>query len=117
MPHPAPAPPEAAALHRLVRALAACANLPAALQALLLALAAALFGRPRRPARTPLRDWYAGTSHPQTDDAPASRAANRLRAWIGWILPGQPARGMRASGARPAAPTPTRTARAPPRAA
>jgi hypothetical protein len=119
MPHPAPAPPEADAVHPLVQAAIACALLPPALIALLLALAAALLGRLRpRPGRTPQRDWYPGSSpHAQNDNTPESRAANRLRAWIGWILRSHPGRGMAPSGARPAPPAPTRTARAPPRPA
>jgi hypothetical protein len=123
MPHTRPAPPEADALHRLVQLAAARAHLPVALLLLLLVpllafhLAAALFGRPR-PARTPQRDWYPGST-PQalTDNTPEARAARRLRAWIGWILRGLPARGMRPFSVRPAAPAPTRTARAPPRPA
>jgi hypothetical protein len=46
----------------------------------------------------------------------AIRRANRIRAWIGWILRFKPGRGMRRTFARLAPPTPVANPRAPPRA-
>jgi hypothetical protein len=46
----------------------------------------------------------------------AIRRANRIRAWIGWILRFKPGRGMRRTFARLAPPTPVAIPRAPPRA-
>jgi len=90
---------------------------PGALELLLLlALLASLLSRLAPGARTA---WHhpASSHHPASEPAPLrdeSRAANRLRAWIGWILRFLPGLGMTPSGARPAPPRPSRTARAPP---
>jgi hypothetical protein len=118
MPHPFLAPAEADAPRHLAAAIAR-AHLPAALKFLLLALVAALAGRPLLRASIL---WH--PSHQETETGPESaphphalRAVRRIRARIGWLLRGRPARGMSLSGTRAAAPCPTRSARAPPRPA
>ena len=97
------------------------AHLPGVLESLLLALLASLFGRLDPAARSCWNPSPATSFHPVPASAPIrlpneSRAANRLRAWIGWILRFMPDRGMAPSGRAPALPSPIRTARAPPRA-
>ncbi len=123
MPHPFIAPAEADAPRQMARAIAR-AHLPAALKLLLLALLAALAGRAGRRARA---HWHPSPheAEPGPDSARESlalhphalRAVRRIRARIGWVLRGRPARGMALSGARAHAPCPTRSARAPPRPA
>ncbi len=93
---------------------------PGVLETLLLALLAALLGRPAPAAR--------GQWHPSPDSGQRagalgyeslrgdSGASNRLCAWIGWILRGLPNRGMAPSGARRTPLSPVHVARAPPRA-
>jgi hypothetical protein len=133
MPHPVAAPLEADALRRLAEAMNRV-HFPATLLHLLLALLAILTGNKSvagqlqaalapahgRTWRTPQRDWQFSPTGETIDDlAPilhprALRRLRRQRAWIGWILRGLPARGMRRSGNRAPAPSPACTARAPP---
>jgi hypothetical protein len=118
-------PPSSTALADAVSVLRRNAQAPTthahalgALETLLLALLASLFGRPDF-ARIA---WHhpTDTHHPASTPTPIrgeSRAENRLRAWVGWILRFFPGLGMAPSGRAPAPPSPTRTARAPPRPA
>jgi hypothetical protein len=135
MPNTAATPTEADALRRMARA-ANRVHIPATLLHLLLLLLAFLTGNRSlmariampgpaqgRTWRTPLRDWQFSPTGETIDDlAPvlhprALRRLRRQRAWIGWIMRGHPGRGLRRSGKRAPAPSPLRTARAPPQAA
>ncbi len=105
-------------------------HFPAPLLHFLLALLAVLTGNKSvattlaptlgRTWRTPLRDWHFSPTGETIDDLSpvlhprALRRLRRQRAWIGWILRGRPGRGMRRSGHRAPAPSPSCTARAPP---
>ena len=134
MPNTVAAPSEADALRRMAGA-ANRVHIPATLLHLLLLLLAFLTGNRSflariatpglshatgRTWRTPLRDWQFSPTGETIDDlAPvlhprALRRLRRQRAWIGWIMRGHPGRGMRRSGKRAPAPSPLRTARAPP---
>ncbi len=132
MPNTVAAPSEADALRRMAGA-ANRVHFSAPLLRFLLALLAFLTGNRSlmagiampgpaqgRTWRTPLRDWQFSPTGETIDDlAPvlhprALRRLRRQRAWIGWIMRGHPGRGMRRSGKRAPAPSPLRTARAPP---
>ena len=117
MPHQAAAPTEADALRHLARAITH-ARLPAALKLLLLALLSAVSlahpaGRTRKPWH-PSPNAEAATEQDSARELRALLAILRLRAWIGWLMRRDRASGMALSGQRALAPSPTRTARAPP---
>ena len=134
MPNNAAAPNEADALRRMAEA-AKRVHFSATFLQFILALVAALLGRksetlglplaiaPVRTWRTPLRDWHFSPNGETIDDlAPVLspgglRRLRQQRAWIGWVLRCLPGLGMRPSGQRAPAPSPLRTARAPPWAA
>ncbi len=121
MPYQAAAPVEAAALRPLAQAITH-ARIPAALRLLLLALLAAfsVADRAGRTLRRPRQDWYPSPAFEADEDpesvwdARALRRIRRIRAWIGWILRCDRAKGMALSGQRALAPCPIRAARAPP---
>ncbi len=84
-----------------------------ALGVLLHVLIMHLLGRAPRRA---LRDWYPTPDEDSIESPAQLRAIRRLRAWIGWILRGKPARGMALTRSGPAPSFQIRNARAPPRA-
>jgi hypothetical protein len=134
MPNTVAAPDEADSLRRLAKATNRV-HIPATLLQFLLALLAFLTGNRAvtgqlehvlvpahgRTWRTPMRDWQFSPTGETIDDLALvlpPRALRRLRqqrAFIGWILRCLPGLGMALSGDRALPPSPTRTARAPPR--
>jgi hypothetical protein len=98
------------------------ARIPAALKLLLLSLLAA-FSKAEAPRHTLCRlrkDWLFSTNTDLTEDLDSAqnpytlRRLLQLRAEIGWLMRGQPNRGMALSGHHAPAPCPSPIARAPP---
>jgi hypothetical protein len=121
MPNQPATPVEADAPRPWVRAILH-ARIPAALKLLLLALLAALpmAEAPRRTLRRLRQDWLFSTNTGLAEDLDSAetpytlRRILQLRAELGWLMRGKPARGMSLSGHRAPALRPARAARAPP---
>ena len=121
MPNQPAAPSEADAPRPWARAIMH-ARIPAALKLLLLSLLAA-FSKAEAPRHTLCRlrqDWLFSTNTDLTEDLDSAqnpytlRRLLQLRAEIGWLMRGQPNRGMALSGHHAPAPCPSPIARAPP---